>query len=78
MKPKFALILISILTLAGVLFAGYLSYSEIFMKKCLIGNCTVISGIPACVYGMIMFLIILIIAISGIKYQPKAKISYQK
>lgn len=78
MKPKYALIFISILSLLGVLFAGYLSYSEIFMERCLIGSCTVVSGIPACVYGMIMFLIILVIAISGLRYKPKAKISYRK
>ncbi len=56
-----------ILALAGTLFSGYLTYGE-FAGNGL--SCTVTSlrilGLPACVYGLAMYLLILIAAILGI------------
>jgi hypothetical protein len=67
MKPKIALQIILIISLIGIIFSGYLSYSEIFSKTCPLGNCTNVSGIPACVYGLVMYLIVFIITIFGLK-----------
>jgi len=56
------------ISIAGVLFSGYLSYSEIFKQVCPIGGCsTTILSLPACVYGLVMYLISLIVAVVGLK-----------
>ena len=67
MRVKTALKTILILAIAGVLFSGYLSYSELFMKTCPLGGCTNVLNIPACVYGFFMYLAVLIISIIGLK-----------
>jgi hypothetical protein len=67
MKKQTALIVILILAIAGLLFSGYLSYSELFHKACPLGTCTQVSGVPACVYGFVMYLALFIIALIGIK-----------
>jgi uncharacterized membrane protein len=67
MKKQTALIIILIIAIAGLLFSGYLSYSEIFKKFCALGTCTAVSGVPACVYGFVMYLILLVVAIIGLK-----------
>jgi uncharacterized membrane protein len=55
------------LSLAGMLFSGYLSYTELLQKFCALGTCTSVSGIPACVYGFIMYLIVFIVTILGLR-----------
>jgi uncharacterized membrane protein len=67
MNKKTALAIILILSIAGILFSGYLSYSEIVKKFCALGTCINVAGVPACVYGFFMYLIIFIISIMGIK-----------
>lgn len=68
MKPKNALKTILIISLLGMIFSGYLSYSEIFTKSCaLSGGCTSVSGIPACIYGFVMYLVVFIISLLGLK-----------
>jgi len=65
-KEQLALKIIFGIGLAGFLFSGYLSYKEIF-ETCAAG-CPVIApgstvfGYPACVYGFLMYLAILIVA----------------
>lgn len=65
MSYKSAVWIIFYISIAGLLFSGYLSYNELFVP----GGCgqTVIScgskpvdiaGLPACVYGFIMYLVI--------------------
>jgi uncharacterized membrane protein len=67
MKARTSLKTILIFSLAGMLFSGYLSYTELFAKYCAIGDsCTSVSGVPACVYGFIMYLIVFIISIIGL------------
>lgn len=47
------------LSLAGVLFAGYLSSVKFFSKSCAFGeSCPYFLGYPACYYGLVMFLLI--------------------
>lgn len=67
MKTKTALKTILGISVAGMLFSGYLSYSELFKGSCAIGGCSYVLGAPACVYGFFMYLIVFVIALMGIK-----------
>jgi len=68
MKKQVALITILIISVIGILFSGYLSYGELFKKSCPLGSCTSppLLGLPVCVYGFVMYLIVFIISIIGI------------
>ncbi len=68
MPYKKTLQVILVLAIAGVLFSGYLSYYELFSPAgCTdaIVNCGdkgfTIADLPACVYGFVMYLAILIL-----------------
>ncbi|MBS3073647.1 hypothetical protein J4465_02535 [Candidatus Pacearchaeota archaeon] len=67
MKQKTSLWIIFWIALAGILFSGYLSFVELTTKTCPLGGCTNVLGFPACVYGLVMYCIVLIMAILGIK-----------
>lgn len=72
MKKQVTLWSIFWIALAGLIFSGYLSFTELFLKFCGasqlgLGQCTSIIGVPACVFGFFMYLVILIISIIGIK-----------
>lgn len=67
MKKQTSLKAILVLAIAGMLFSGYLSYSELFKKTCALGSCTSVSGIPACVYGFVMYAIVFVIAVLGLR-----------
>jgi NADH:ubiquinone oxidoreductase subunit 5 (subunit L)/multisubunit Na+/H+ antiporter MnhA subunit len=43
------------LSLAGVVFSGYFSYSELVKNSCAGGGCSLLAGLPTCVYGLAMF-----------------------
>ena len=68
-----ALKVILVISVLGVLFSGYLSYRELFMGSCNLGfvkcgvNTPPIAGVPACVYGLVMYLSVLLISALGIK-----------
>ena len=68
MKKQTALKAILGISIAGILFSGFLSYNELFVGQ---ASCGVSSGInlglPACVYGFIMYTIVFIIALLGLK-----------
>ena len=67
MKKQTALKTLLGISVAGVLFSGYLSYSEIFQQVCALGTCsTTVFKVPSCVYGFVMYLIGLIISILGL------------
>lgn len=70
MKKDTAFKIIAYLSLAGSFFAGYLSFTEIFPESaalCPSGACSQqIAGLPVCVYGLAMFIIIMIISIAGL------------
>ena len=68
MKKQTALKILFWISLAGVLFSGYLSYSEILQQTCAIGTCSAkVFTLPSCVYGFVMYLVGLIISIIGLK-----------
>jgi uncharacterized membrane protein len=67
MKKEIALKTILIISIVGILFSGYLSYTELFAGKCAIGGCSYVGSIPACVYGFVMYLVVFIISLLGLK-----------
>ena len=60
-----------IISLAGIIFSGYFSYSELFKESCYIGGCSMLAGIPACVYGFVMYLIVFLISFIGLRAKNK-------
>jgi len=68
MKKETALKTIMWISVAGMLFSGYLSYTELFQKVCALGGtCPSVAKIPACVYGFVMYAIVFVICILGLK-----------
>ena len=67
MNKQTALKILFGVSVIGLLFSGYLSYSEIFKQTCAFGGCTSVFSVPACVYGFFMYLIILIVSGLGLK-----------
>jgi len=70
MKMNKQIVLKSILgvSLAGMLFSGYLSYFEIFQQVCGFGGVcsTKILTIPSCVYGFVVYLVVFVLSIIGL------------
>lgn len=73
MKKQTALLVILIISIAGLLFSGYLSYSELFKATCPFGGCGGLLGIPVCVYGFCMYLAVFIISICGLKSKERRR-----
>ena len=67
MKKQNALIIIFLIAIIGICFSGYLSYNEVINQVCVLGeSCPIVFNIPACIYGLIMYIIIAIFAFIGI------------
>jgi ABC-type phosphate transport system permease subunit len=71
MKSKTALVTITIIAAVGILFSGYLSYQELFAESCSTsfvrcGSWT-LADLPACVYGLVMYIVVFIVALLGQK-----------
>lgn len=70
MKKQAALKTVLIISIAGILFSGYLSYAELFQKLanfCPSGICgNQIAGIPVCIYGLAMYMVIFVISLLGL------------
>jgi uncharacterized membrane protein len=63
-----ALKAILVIAIAGMAFSGYLSYGELTSGACPIGGgCSQLAGIPTCVYGFVMYTIVLIVSVLGLK-----------
>jgi uncharacterized membrane protein len=56
-NDRFAFEVLRIISAVGVLFSLYYVYQEIFVIKC-VGGCVYSLGIPTCIYGFFMFLVI--------------------
>jgi len=68
MNKQTALKVLFWISLVGVLFSGYLSYTEIFQQTCALGSCSAkVFTLPSCIYGFVMYLAGLVISIIGIK-----------
>ena len=59
------------IAVAGVLVSGYLSYGEVFNGTCGLEGVSCgagdIGGVPACVYGLVMYMIVLVVSVMGWK-----------
>jgi uncharacterized membrane protein len=66
MKPNIALTAILVISIIGILFSGYLSYSELFGGTCP-GGCATVGPFPACVYGLVMYLLVFVLSYLGLK-----------
>ena len=66
MKSKYYLKLIMLFSVFGMLFSGYLSFGELFPSAASGATCAAASakilGLPTCVYGFIMYVIIGVLA----------------
>ena len=70
MDSKKALTIILIISLVGVLFSGYLTFTElpsIGAGTCGLGGCQMIFGLPTCMYGLVMYLAVFVVALIGKK-----------
>ena len=67
MKAQKAFRYIQIVSIAGILFSGYLSFSEVLMGACPVGGCGNLLGVPVCVYGLAMYIIVFILSYLGLK-----------
>ncbi len=67
MTKTLALKILLGIAIAGMLFSGYLSYGELVQRACpLAGACTTVVGVPACVYGFVMYLAAFIVSLLGL------------
>jgi hypothetical protein len=78
MQHKTAVVIVLIVALGGVIFSGYLSYTNLWGNGCehsLIScggaKAVKIFGQPTCVYGFFMFLIEVVLAIFALTKQNK-------
>jgi hypothetical protein len=72
MQNRTALLTILIISIVGIIFSGYLSYTELFAGFCGaselgMGSCTNVFQVPACVYGLVMYLAVFIFSLIGLK-----------
>jgi len=73
MTKQKALKIILGISIAGILFSGYLSYLELFAGSCEPSPIScgtsgfTLASLPACVYGFIMYTTVLITSILGLK-----------
>jgi uncharacterized membrane protein len=78
MTKQQTLQVILVISLVGVLFSGFLTYKELFTGTCSVGfvfcgtKTGLIAGLPACVYGLVMYSIIYVTAIFGV-FSKKVK-----
>lgn len=67
MNQKDFLKIILIFAIAGVLFSGYLSYLELCSNGVSCQTISRILGVPVCVFGLVMYTIILLLSLIGLK-----------
>jgi len=68
MESKIALRVISIISFIGILFSGYLTFTEMSAKaSCTAGGCMNILGLPTCFYGLVMYVVVFTISLLGQK-----------
>ena len=67
MEKQTALKTILIISVAGLLFSGYLSFGELFQNTCPVGGCSELGGVPVCVFGFVMYLVVFVVSWLGIR-----------
>lgn len=75
MRARLALQIIFAVSLFGTLFSGTLSYLELFGRSALScpapGAPGTLFGYPACVYGLLMYLVLTVVSGLGLKGLPR-------
>jgi uncharacterized membrane protein len=71
MEKNLALKIILGISIAGMLFSGYLSFGEVVLKACPVGGCSRLLGLPTCVYGFVMYTSIFIVSLLGVLSKSK-------
>lgn len=69
MNKRLALKIILVISLLGLLFSGFLSYGEVFSDQCPVGGCSILLGVPVCLYGFVMYLAVFIISLMGLYHK---------
>jgi len=69
---QLALKAILVISIIGVLFSGFLSYKELTTgasscSAAAAGTICSLLGVPVCVYGLIMYILVLLISLAGLK-----------
>lgn len=80
MSQKTTFILFVLIALAGVLFSGYLTYYHYWgggCQKAIVscgggGQTVLIFGLPTCVYGFFMFLLVAVLALLGLGQKKRS------
>jgi uncharacterized membrane protein len=68
MDKSTSLKIVLALSVAGMLFSGYLSYGELVEKTCpLGGGCSSLMGLPTCVYGFVTYLAVFVVSLMGLR-----------
>jgi len=67
MSKNAALKIILGISIVGMLFSGYLSYSELFRQTCPLGGCSSLGGVPVCIYGFVMYVLVFVASLLGLK-----------
>lgn len=72
MKQKTAMLVALGVSIVGMFFSGFLSYRELFLNSCDLGfvRCgggNIDLGLPACVYGLMMYTVLVIVLGLGLK-----------
>lgn len=79
MSMKRALQVVLAIGIAGMAFSGFLSYRELFggAPACTItpGGATTLLGLPACVYGLIMYAAVTTTAALGLRGARHARVA---
>ncbi len=73
MDKTLVLKVIAVVSLIGVLFSGYMAYAEMTFTACPASGCSTVAGIPACIYGFVMYLIVLILSLLGLRNKDVGK-----
>ncbi len=69
MSPRRYFLLTLLLSIGGTLFAAYQSGYKFFVRSCAFGEaCPYVWGLPACYYGLALFLILLGASAVGLRY----------
>lgn len=73
-SKKSFIVSLFVLAIAGLLFSGYLSAVKLFSGSCAFNEaCPYFLGLPACLYGFAMYLIMFIVTCAALAQKEKIK-----
>jgi uncharacterized membrane protein len=55
-----------VVSLIGILFAGFFTIKELFFTQCVGGPCKYSLGLPSCTYGLVFFIAIFVLSIMSL------------